>query len=58
MKNRKIFRELMDHTMVGRMIPGILCQSIEFQKFKVRGQKELGSLAALKKLEKFQGVLP
>ena len=47
-RNAERFAALIDESMMGTVIPGILCQSIELSKMKVNNQGELDAFKALK----------
>ena len=54
LKNRKVFAQLIDENMMGKVIPGILCQSHEFQeKVRVRTRDELEKMKELKTIPEF-----
>jgi hypothetical protein len=58
MENRKLFSELLDESVLGKKVPGILCQGLELEKVKVRSKAELQRLSKLKNLPLMQQSLP
>lgn len=56
--NRKIFTDLINENMIGKQIPGILAQSIEFAAMKVKSQDELAILKRIRAFDQVKEAIP
>lgn len=57
-ENRKRFTEMINENMLGKHIPGILAQSVEFSKMNVRSKEELTILMRIKQDERVKESIP
>ena len=56
--NRKVFTELINENMLGKQIPGIMAQSVEFSLMKVRSKDELQMLMKIKQDDRVKEAIP
>ena len=56
--NRKVFFEMMDETISGKSILGIICQGYELEGVKVRSVDELKKLKELKERPEVNSIIP
>jgi len=56
--NRKIFTDLINENMTGKIIPSILAQSLEFSQMKVRNDQELNILKSIKSNDLVKEAIP
>jgi preprotein translocase subunit Sec63 len=57
-ENRKIFSELINENMQGKHLPGIMAQSQEFARMKVRSKAELELLMKIKSDDRVKEAIP
>ena len=57
-RNRRVFLEMVDESITGKKILGIICQGIELESVKVRSKQELSKLLQLKEKPEIKSVLP
>lgn len=58
MDNRKIFTELINENMTGKQIPGILAQSQELSRMRVKSEVELKVLQRIRLNDVVKEALP
>ena len=58
MKNREVFAKLIDETMMGKVIPGILGQGLELSHIKPTNQKDRQNIEQILKMPELEGVIP
>jgi len=56
--NRKVFTELINENMLGKQIPGMFAQAVEFSAMKVRSKDELAILSRIKMNDNVKEAIP
>ena len=57
-ENRPKFSKMIDESLMGLVIPGVLGQGLEFSKLKVRSKKELEIMKQIRQLPEIQQAIP
>lgn len=57
-ENRRVFTELINENMLGKQIPGILAQTVEFSAMKVKSKDELSVLQRIKMSDDVKEAIP
>ncbi len=57
-ENRKLFTDLINEHMLGKQIPAMLAQTVEFSAMKVKSKEELSVLSRIKMNNEVKEAIP